>query len=71
MKTTTYYQNFIYHNSRVISRGDKDEKTVTKFKFGALITKFIENFPDDLPECDKVKCIIDNHFEKTKLYLYG
>ena len=71
MKANIFYDKFVLHNMRSIARGYKEEKKVNKFNFGAAVTKLIESFPNDLPMCNKLKCIIDTQFENTKLFLYS
>ena len=71
MKARIFWEYFSFHNMRCTARGEKDEKKVNNFNFGAAVTKLIESFPNDLVKCNKLKCIINNQFERTKLYLFS
>ena len=51
---------------------DLDEKVINEWSFGALITNYVQNFAEDLPESDKVRSLIDYQFEhKTKAIIRG
>ena len=42
---------------------------MNNFIFGAMTTKYVESFPEDIFESDKIRAIIDYQFEKkTKWY---
>jgi hypothetical protein len=50
------------YNARLAICGD-ETKEMNSWNFGVLTSKYVDNFPDTLPDCDKMRSIIDFQFE--------
>tara|TARA_B110000285_G_C14831949_1_gene471270 strand:- start:101 stop:481 length:381 start_codon:yes stop_codon:yes gene_type:complete len=58
------------YNARSLAVTHSEEKFVNDFVFGKLVTNYTECFPEDLPEAEKMRTLIDFRFEKcTKGFL--
>ena len=48
---------------------NKEERLINYYNFGVLIDKYVTCFAEDLPECEKMRSMIDYQFENlTKAF---
>jgi len=66
-----YFQSFALFNMKQLALNEKDSKPMNNYQLGKLVLNWIENYLEDFEQCDKIKSLIDDQFEKhTASYIY-